>query len=177
MTTPSPPGTPPTVVNTPETVDPDTPGTVENVEGENILFISPLHPYNNLLQTPPIQGKHLPTPSTIVAIMNPNNGRSYILHKKLEDGSYVPFTTGDNPKNNIYYKIGQNTFELYKGRLEFLKKKSNEAINLSNTFNAEHGGNKLKNGKKTNKTSKTSKTSKKSKSKSKKTKKQKRSKK
>ena len=117
MTTPSPPGTPPTEVNTPETVGADTPGTVENVEGENILFISPLHQYNNLLQTPHIQGKHLPTPSTIVAIMNPNNNRSYILHKKLEDGRYVPFTTGDNPNNKIYYKIGQNTFELYQGRL------------------------------------------------------------
>jgi len=160
MKTPSPPGTPPTVVNTPETVGADTPGTVENVEGENILFISPLHRYN--IQTPPVKDKHPPTPSTIVEVLYQNNGCSYILYKKNAENNYVPFTTSDNP-NNIYYK-NKDKFEPYTGATQFLKKVP-WAMNLGPDIKAATKSKKRKRSKS------------KSKSKSKKTKKQKRSKK
>lgn len=128
----------------------------------NILFISP---YATLPTPSSVQGKPIPTPSTIVAIINPNAGSSYILHK-LVNGVYVPFTTGDDPNsNNIYYEILPGTFEKYNGPIPFTKQTNSVAMNLMDDF----GGKKHKNGKKSNtkskknKKSKTSKTSKKNK--------------
>tara|TARA_B110000093_G_scaffold156812_1_gene174691 strand:- start:1554 stop:2036 length:483 start_codon:yes stop_codon:yes gene_type:complete len=160
MTTPSPPRTPPTVVNTPETVGSDTPDETFENDGKVNNLKTPLHRYN--LQTPPVKDKHPPTPSTIVEVLYQNNGRSYILYKKNAENNYVPFTTSDNP-NNIYYK-NKDKFEPYTGATQFLKTVP-WAMNLGRDIKAATKSKKRKRSKS------------KSKSKSKKTKKQKRSKK